>query len=126
MRRLAPDHTITQIIDCLHEAGFKPARGYEKFTPNSVRVALKNNGIDFGCTEHPRSDESRGDGRYPALVVARMLNVSSNTIYRWCRTGVLDGIRKMPRGAYWVKITPEQVTALKKPYSRKFTRRKVA
>jgi DNA invertase Pin-like site-specific DNA recombinase len=115
MRRLAPDHTISQIIDELHEAGFKSKRGKEWFSRDGVYQAFKAYEIKFACPEISMSgDKPRGDGRYSSTAVARMLNVSRSTIYRWCDMGILDGIRTgAPKGNYWFKITPEQVSALK-------------
>lgn len=116
MRRLAPDHTVTQIIDRLHEAGFEPTARFKRFTAKSVLRAFRAYGINLACPERPRNyDKPRGDGRYPALAVAKMLNVSKSTVYHWCVNGILDGIRKSPKGYYWIKISPEQVSALKKP-----------
>lgn len=115
MRRLAPDHTIPQIIYELHEAGFKSKGGKEWFSRDAVYQAFKAYGIKFACPEiSMNGDEPRGDGRYSSTVVAKLLNVSLPTIYRWCDFGILDGIRNdAPKSNYWIKITPEQVSALK-------------
>jgi DNA invertase Pin-like site-specific DNA recombinase len=114
MRRLAPDHTIPQIIYELHEAGFKSKDGKEWFSRTAVYQAFRAYGIEFACPEiSMNGDEPRGDGRYSSTAVARMLNVSLPTIYRWCDLGILDGIRNgAPKGNNWIKITPEQVSAL--------------
>lgn len=124
MRRLAPDHTITQIIDHLHEAGFKPTRGYQSFSRASVRFACKTYGIKLLCPELPVGDDKpRGDGRYPAPALAKMFNVCTLTIYRWCEWGLLDGVRKkIPKGVYWIKITPEQISALKNRPSKRMNK----
>jgi DNA invertase Pin-like site-specific DNA recombinase len=115
MRKLAPDHTIPQIIDCLHEAGFKSKGGKEWFSPTAVYQAFKAYGIKFACPQISMGgDKPRGDGRYSSTVVAGMLNVSLPTIYRWCNSGILDGIRdKAPKSNYWIKITPEQLAAFR-------------
>lgn len=118
MRRLAPDHTITQIIERLYEAGFRPKFGSERFTPSTLYPTFKAYGITLACPEKPRGlgDKPRGDGRYSVPAVAKMLNVSRDTVYSWCDKGILDGIRKGGfKSAYWVKISPEEVEALKKP-----------
>jgi DNA invertase Pin-like site-specific DNA recombinase len=115
MRRLAPDHTIPQIIYELHEAGYKSKGGKEWFSRDAVYQAFKAYEIKFACPEiSMNGDEPRGDGRYSSTVVAKLLNVSLPTIYRWCDFGILDGIRNdAPKSNYWIKITPEQMSALK-------------
>jgi len=118
MRKLATDHTLTQIIDRLHDAGFKPTRWVARFTPGSLQHIFKEYGIKVACPEAPRDGAApRGDGRYPASAVAKMLNVSVPIVHRLCKNGDLDMTRKMPNGAYWIKIDPEQVSALKKLYA---------
>lgn len=115
MRSLAPNHTLTEIIDRLHEAGFRPTRGEERFSRGALQHTFRAYGIKLACPELSMSnDKPRGDGRYSALAVARMLNVSYQTIYRWCDWGILDAVRtQVTEGYFWIKITPEQVSALK-------------
>jgi DNA invertase Pin-like site-specific DNA recombinase len=127
MRKLAPDHTVTQIIDHLHKAGFRSKGDKEWFSRDAVRQAFKAYGIECACFDKPREgDKPRGDGRYSTPAVAKMLNVSSNTISILCKEGVLDSVRNTPRGAQWIKISPEQVAALKKPYPIKRPRSKTS
>ena len=57
----------------------------------------------------------RGDGRYSAQAAAEQLNVSVYTIADWCKAGKLDGVQVAPRGPWWVTLTPEIITALRKP-----------
>ena len=114
MRRMAPDHTVRQIVDKLNQAGYKPVRG-DRFTIFSVTFYLRGQGMKVGCPElKPGSDEPRGDGRFSAQATARMLNISRLTVMRWCKSGTLDGTRSTPGGPYWIKISPEQVSRLKK------------
>jgi hypothetical protein len=116
MRRLAPNHTLTQIVDRLHEAGFKSRRRCKLFTVNSVRQTFREHGINLACPDLPRNNnQPRGDGRYSVSAVTKMLNVGKTTVIRWCADGILDGIRTSPKSCYWIKISPEQVSALKKP-----------
>jgi hypothetical protein len=117
MRRLAPDHTISQIIYELHEAGFESQGGKEWFSRSAVSGAFRRYGIKLMCPEMPaRDNKPRGDGRYSATAIANMLNVSTDRVYGWCLNGKLDAVRQMPLGAYWIKISPEEVAALKRPY----------
>jgi hypothetical protein len=126
MRRLAPDHTVSQIIYELHEAGFKPQGGRQWFSRSAVSQAFKAYGIKLACPERPMGDNSpRGDGRYSTTAVAKMLNVCADTVYVWCVNGTLDAVRKRPRCAYWIKISPEEVVALKRAISDKATARNV-
>jgi hypothetical protein len=46
--------------------------------------------------------------------MAKMLNVHHLTVLKWAKKGILDGIRDARTGHYWIKISPEQISALKK------------
>jgi hypothetical protein len=37
------------------------------------------------------------------------------TIADWCKSGKLDGVQVVPRSPWWVVLTPEIITALRKP-----------
>jgi len=41
--------------------------------------------------------------------------VSVYTIADWCKAGTLDGVQVAPRGPWWVALTPEVISALRKP-----------
>jgi DNA invertase Pin-like site-specific DNA recombinase len=114
MCKLAPDHTITEIVERLNQAGFTPPRA-ERFTYKIVRGALRANGITHIFPEMPKGiDGPRGDGRLPTSAIAKMLNVSVETVVRWCEQGILDSVRSTPRGPRWIKISSEQILALRK------------
>jgi hypothetical protein len=115
MRKLAPNHTVTQIINALHEAGFKPVR-IERFDRRVLHYCFRAYGIALTCRETPRAnhDAPREDGRYPLKVVAKMLGTSRSTAYRMCVHNLLDTVQDTPRGARWIKISPEQVEELKR------------
>jgi hypothetical protein len=57
----------------------------------------------------------RGDGRYSAQAAAELLNVTVSTIADWCKSSKLDGVQVAPRGPWWVALSPEIITALRKP-----------
>ena len=57
----------------------------------------------------------RGDGRYSARAAAELLNVTVYTIADWCNSGKLDGVQVAPRGPWWVVLSPEIITVLRKP-----------
>jgi hypothetical protein len=114
MRKLAPTHTIRQIVVQLNQAGFKPAKA-DRFTPGIVYDIFRVYGISIGCRAIPNSNAPRGDGRYPVRVVAEMLNVSRQTVVKLYKKGLLEGGSEKPRSPVWIKISPEQVTALKRP-----------
>jgi hypothetical protein len=113
MRKLAPDHTIRQIVDQLNQAGFKPAKA-ERFSPGILYPAFRSYGINMGCRTMPKGNKPRGDGRYSAQQTAKMLGIARNTVLVWCNRGILDGIRDAPRSPMWIKITSEQISELKK------------
>ena len=115
IRKLAPDHTVTQIIENLHQAGFRPVHA-AKFSRDSLYGIFKAYAIDFTCWERPKKDGKGGaDERHTTEATATMLNVTAGTVIRWCNSGILDSIRYTPKGCYWIKINSEQVSALKKP-----------
>lgn len=115
MRKLAPDHTIPQIIEKLHQAGYKPVQA-ERFSRSSVYFCFRAYGIKNYCLARPSLSENgpRGDGRYSARETAMMLNRSKATVIRLCRKGVLDAVRDTAGGPYWIKISQEQITKLRK------------
>lgn len=115
VRKLAPDHTVTQIISRLNEEGFKPKRA-ERFDRETIYNCFEKYGIELACRETPKKgdlDSPRGDGRYPVLAVARMLKKSEDTVRDMCKSGIFDAVRDTPRGAYWIKISPEQIERFK-------------
>lgn len=115
MRRLAPDHTVVEIVERLNQAGFKSARA-EKFNKKLVYYALSSYGIKIVCRERMEGfDRARGDGRYSARAAAKLLNVNHGTVVQWAKRGILDGIQDTPRGPYWIALRTEQISALKKP-----------
>jgi hypothetical protein len=59
--------------------------------------------------------ERRGDGRYSTKAVARLLNVSTTMVTRWCRSGKLDSIQGVAFGLHWIRLTPEIIAELRKP-----------
>ena len=65
----------------------------------------------------------RGDGRYSAQAAAALLNVTVYTIADWCKSGKLDGVQMAPRGPWWVVLTSEIITALRKPVRQSKPRR---
>jgi len=49
--------------------------------------------------------------------------VTVYTIADWCKSGRLDGVHMAPRGPWWVVLTPEIITALRKPVRQSKPRR---
>jgi DNA invertase Pin-like site-specific DNA recombinase len=127
MRKLAPDHTVPQIVDHLHQAGFQPAWSPKgRFTPDMLHMYSRAYGINFACRARIQGGNARGDGRYNAGTVAKMLNVCRDTVVIWCKNGKLDYIRDTPQGQIWIKISPQQVAELRKPESANSSKAKAA
>ena len=62
-----------------------------------------------------RSGGRGGDGCYSTKAAAKLLNVSTGTVTRWCRLGKLNAIQGVPFGPHWIRLTPEIIAKLRKP-----------
>jgi DNA invertase Pin-like site-specific DNA recombinase len=124
VRVLAEDHTDRQIADRLNAEGWKSGRG-GSFTASKVQWIRYVQGIRSGCPEGPAACArgKRGDGRCSAQAAAKALNVTVSTIAAWCKSGQLDGIQATPHGPWWVQLTPENTTRLRKPVRRRWQKR---
>jgi DNA invertase Pin-like site-specific DNA recombinase len=124
VRGLASDHTDRQVAERLNAEGWKPGRG-GCFTVNKVQWIRHVHRIRSGCPEGPAACEQgeRGDGRCSAQAAAKALNVTVSTIAAWCKSGRLDGIQATAHGPWWVRLTPEDVTRLRKPAQRRWKKR---
>jgi DNA invertase Pin-like site-specific DNA recombinase len=116
IRALATSHTDRQIADVLNAEGRTPGLG-GTFTKAKVSWIRYVYGIPSGCPAAPRAgaSEQRGAGRYSARAAAAVLNVDVSTIADWCSTGRLDSIQETPHGPRWIRLTPEDILALRKP-----------
>ena len=114
--QLARDHTDLEIAKCLGDEGYLSAQG-TAFSASKVNWLRYTYGIKSGCPVGPSACPTgqRGDGRYSAQAAAALLHVTVYTIADWCRSGKLDGVQRAPRGPWWVVLTPELITALRKP-----------
>ena len=121
VRALAPNHTDRQLAEQLNAEGWKSGRG-GLFTTNKVQWVRYVHGIPSGCPEGPAAcpQGERGDGRCSAQAAAKALNVDVSTIAAWCKSGCLDGIQATPHGPWWVRLTPETITRLRKPVQRRW------
>lgn len=116
IRALAPSHTDRQMAEVLNAEGFTPGLGgtFTKAKVNWIRYAY---GIALGCPAAPRGEvrAQRGDGCYSARAAAEVLNVDVSTIADWCRAGRLEYSQETPHGPRWIRLTPEDIVALRKP-----------
>jgi DNA invertase Pin-like site-specific DNA recombinase len=124
VRALAPMHTATHIADQLNAEGLCAGMGGH-FTASKVDWIRIKYGIALDCPEGPGFCQSgqRGDGRYSALAAAELLNVNVSTIADWCNSGVLESVRAGTHGPRWITLTPEIISALRKPVQRRWKRR---
>jgi DNA invertase Pin-like site-specific DNA recombinase len=118
VRSLVATHTDRQIATLLNQDGLTTGVGLAFNRVRVRRVRLKY-GISTGCPEMPGifPDGKRGDGRYSSQAAAELLNVSIATIGNWCQAGKLDSVQAVPHGPRWIKLTPEIITQLRKPFN---------
>ncbi|HSH82320.1 MAG TPA: recombinase family protein [Herpetosiphonaceae bacterium] len=116
VRELAPSHSDSQLATVLNQEGVAPGLG-GTFTASKVGWIRYAYGIPSGCPEAPGASSSgqRGDGRYSARAAAQLLNVDVSTIADWCGAGRLDFIQETAHGPRWIRLTPEDILALRKP-----------
>ena len=121
VRVLAADHTDRQVAERLNAEGWKSGQG-GTFTSNKVQWIRYIHGIPSSCPEGPAacSQAERGDGRCSAQAAAQVLNVDVSTIAAWCKSGRLDGIQSTAHGPWWILLTPEVITRLRKPTRRRW------
>ena len=114
--QLAQDHTDIEIAEFLNDEGYRSGQG-GVFTPKKIKWLRHAYGIKSGCPLGPAACPTgqRGDGRYSARAAAELLNVTVDTIADWCKSGKLDGVQVAPRGPWWVTLSPEIITAWRKP-----------
>lgn len=119
IRRLAADHTNSAIADYLNDAGWKPKRS-KRFTRANIQQVRFKHKIPNDCPAlSPEvSYEPRGDGRVGTKAAARLLNVGTTTVNRWCREGRLDCTRGAPRSPLWIKLDASRIRELRRPLRR--------
>jgi len=127
VRALAPAHTDEQIATRLNAEGFVSGTGGQFSTGKGKWLRYVAH-IKSGCPQGPAvcPQGQRGDSRYSARAAAALLNVTVYTIADWCKTGKLDGVQRVPRGPWWVILTPELITTLRKSVPQRWTQRKSA
>ena len=124
IRELAPTHTDHQIAEILNREGFTSGKG-ASFSRSKVQWVRYRYDIPTGHPIAPNacSGSYRGDGRCSTIVAAELLNVSRAAIAHWCQSGRLDAIQEAPLSPWWIKLTPETITELRKPARRRQSRR---
>jgi hypothetical protein len=124
IRALAPNHTDRQLAEQLNAEDWTSGRG-GSFTASKVQWVRFVHAIPSGCPEGPGAcpHGERGDGRCSAQAAAQALNVDVSTIAAWCQSGRLDGLQATPHGPWWVRLTPEDITPLRKPTRRRWKKR---
>jgi len=127
IKDLASENTDRQIAALLDQEGFRSGTGC-RFTQNIVKQLRYTYSIVTGCPEGPVACAGgyRADGRCSAKTAAEILNVNVSTIADWCQSGTLDGIQSAPHGPWWIKLTSEIITGLRKPTRRSWSRQSIS
>lgn len=125
IRKLAINHTDQEIAERLNKEGFKSARG-RTFYAGLIEYLRYTYGIPIGSSGHARysSHSQRGDGRYRAHAAAIILGTSVRTLIEMCNEGTLDGLQERFHTPWWIRLPPEQITALKEAVIKRRSRRK--
>jgi hypothetical protein len=125
VRELALTQPADQIAARLHTEGVRSSNG-GAFSCGQIQWLRSVSRIKSGCPQGPAAcpQGQRGDRRYSARAAAALLNLTVYTIAEWCKAGKLAGVQAMPRGPWWVILTPELITALRKPVPQHWSRRK--
>lgn len=115
VRRLARDHSDSQVATLLNAEGLRSGTG-QSFTAGRVQWIRYAHNIPSGCPEGPGRvvTGQRADGRYSTRAAAELLNVDIATVTAWCQAGRLDGIQAKPHGPWWIVLTPEIIAELRK------------
>ena len=120
IRELAADQSDCQIADVLNKEGVR-SKCVKVYTIANINRLRKKYGIPTSCPDNRTYfvDQQRGDGRYTSTYVAQKVGVHPVTISLWCKQGRLDAIRHNPLGPWWIKVTPKQITQLRKMKGRR-------
>jgi DNA invertase Pin-like site-specific DNA recombinase len=123
IRTLAKTNTDRQIAPMLNQHGQKSPTG-KPFSHSIVQGLRWTYQIPSLCLNHPLHTPCapRGDGRYPTKAVANLLNVDISTVNLWCHQGKLDGIQEVPHGPWWIHLSPQTITELRRSEPRKRSR----
>jgi DNA invertase Pin-like site-specific DNA recombinase len=114
IRRMASEHSDSEIAELLNAAGLKSARGLS-FARSSVERIRRRHDIPTRFPENPYRRkagvviEQRGDGRYSTEGAAKLLMATPDQVSLWCKEGVLDACRNTPRGPWWINVRPEDI-----------------
>jgi hypothetical protein len=123
IRELATMLADAEIAATLNDEGLEPGLG-GLFTASKVEWVRHANAITSECprVRAPYPPAQRGDGRYSVQAAALALNVNISTVAHWCKSGKLDGVQRAPHSPWWVRLTPEIITALSKPRRQRWAR----
>jgi len=97
-RRLASDHTSTQIAEQLNAAGLRTGTG-RPFTSQSVQWLLWRHKIPYPTTW-------ASDGELTVSQIAERLGISTGVIYAWIETGKLAA-RRGPVNRLYIPFAPQ-------------------
>jgi excisionase family DNA binding protein len=100
-----------EIAEILNAEGFRTARR-QLFTNKTIYLLRKRWGLPAVRRKGPYPSQWE-DGTYSVSGAAKALKVSQETIFKWLRTGRLQG-HQVAKGMPWrIELTEEQISALK-------------
>jgi len=118
IRKLAPDHTDTQIAETLNQTGLLSGTG-KKFTKKMIKWLRNDREIPSGCPESPnRIILKRGDGLYSTRGLAQLLGITIHQVHYLREKGIIAGHHAYEGGGYWYNISNEKVKELKRDCNR--------
>jgi DNA invertase Pin-like site-specific DNA recombinase len=100
-----------EIAEILNTEGFRTARR-QLFTNKTIHLLRKRWGLSAVRSKGPYPMQWE-DGTYSVPGAAKVLGVSRNAIFKWLRSGRLQG-HQVTKGMPWrIELTEEQISALK-------------
>lgn len=111
LRELATHLPDDQIADLLNSEGFPTATGLP-WTLARVRAVRRKHDIASDCRYSAISDQPRGDGLFPAKVVASRLGVQSCMISEWFHAGLIQGCQRCAGAYLWVRLNDDDLRRL--------------
>ena len=92
--------TTDEIIDCLHQEGFRPPKRRQTFNREIVRTLIRHLGL--GPCPLPKAKESLSEHEWWLPELASTLKMPSVTLYNWVRRGWVKARQHSIPPKHWI------------------------